>query len=304
MSDALTLGIAGCGRIVQAGYVPALGRLPELEVVAVADPVRDRRERVAAEIAGAPRPFASVGEMLEATRPEAVLVASPPSAHLEHATGAADAGAVILVEKPPGRDLADAEAIARLRPRPWIGFNRRFSHLRSLAGRLPGEGTLDVSIAISYRRRSWRAHEVRTDALADLGPHAVDLARRILEGLDSVRAAEIDFDRAELDVSGSRGRARIICATNRPWTERIEVRSAGRRVAASLHGGLRSQLRLRRKGGEHPLTASLAAQMGAFAAAAAGDADGLATAADGVAVMRALEAVRRSASTGCREVRI
>jgi predicted dehydrogenase len=51
--------------------------------------------------------------------------------------------------------------------------------------------------------------------------------------------------------------------------------------------------------GEHQLVASISRQLDAFAAAVRGEpADGLATAEDGVAVMAALEAARRSARAG------
>ncbi len=97
-----------------------------------------------------------------------------------------------LVEKPPGRDAAEAERLAALEPAVWVGFNRRFSHLAVLAPRVPENGELEVSLRLSYRRASWRAHEVSDDALGDLGPHLADLAACLLGGeLSSARADSI-----------------------------------------------------------------------------------------------------------------
>ena len=304
----LPLAFAGSGRLVEFGYLPALRSVPELRLVAVADPDRSRRERVSAAAGDGIRAFASVGEMLDAVAPAAVVVASPPEHHLEHAALCADAGAAALVEKPPGRNLDEAEGIASLRPSPWIAFNRRFSHLRAIADKLPGEGPLEVSIRIAYRRRSWRAHQVESDALDDLGPHALDLARSILGPIGSVSGSQVEFDRAEMSLKGSRGGARLVCATDRPWSERVEVRAAGgHRLARSVHGGpaamVTGRLRALRRGrGEHPLVGSLAAQLRAFSDAADGDGRGLGSAADGVAVMRAISGVRRSAAAGGNEV--
>ena len=81
----LRLAIAGCGRISELGYVPALRRVPELRLCAVADPDRGRRERLARLAGVGPAPFGSVAEMVRATSPDAVVVASPPELHLEHA---------------------------------------------------------------------------------------------------------------------------------------------------------------------------------------------------------------------------
>jgi predicted dehydrogenase len=303
MDDAapLRLAIAGCGRISELGYLPALRRVPELRLCAVADPHRGRRERLARLAGVGPAPFGSVAEMVTATTPDAVIVASPPELHLEHAESAAGAGAGVLVEKPPGRGRQEAERLARLDGPVWVGFNRRFSHLRTLAGRVPPAGELRVSLRISYRRASWRPHQVRDDALADLGPHLADLAGCLLGGeLSGARARALEGRRARVELLGARGAAALDCATDSSWRERVEVRDGdGVLAARSVQGGTVRNLAARLRGQEHPLVDSLARQLRAFARAVGGNGDGtLATARDGARAMAALDAARRSAAAG------
>jgi predicted dehydrogenase len=157
-----------------------------------------------------------------------------------------------------------------------------------------------VILEISYRRGGWGAHTVRDDALTDLGPHLVDMARW-LTGADvtEVRRADVSHERAEFNLVLGAARARIRCATDRPHHERIEVRHrngglVGRLIRGGLIAAVRGRLAPR---GPHPLVASLTAQLEALARATRGEPESaLGTAADGVAVMAVLEAVRSAAS--------
>jgi predicted dehydrogenase len=301
MDEPLTIAIAGCGRISELGHVPALRRVPELRLCAVADPDRGRRERLASAAGGDPRAYESVAEMVASMRPDAVIVASPPELHLEHAEIAVAGGCRVLVEKPPGRGREEAERLTRLGGRLWVAFNRRFSHLRALSGRVPAEGELRVRLRISYRRTSWRAHQVRDDALSDLGPHLADLAGCLLGGeLSGARASALGSRRACVELLGARGSARVECVTDSPWSERIEVRDVdGRLAARSVQGGTARNVAARLRGGEHPLVDSLARQLRSFARVVGGDGDGtLATARDGARAMAAVDAARRSAARG------
>jgi predicted dehydrogenase len=295
---ALSLAIAGCGRISERGYLPALRHVPEWDLVAVADPDAERRACLASG-SSQPRQYGSVAEMVASERLDGVVVASPPECHVEHAEAAARAGALVLVEKPPGRGPEDARRLAEL-DRVRIGFNRRFSHLRALEGRVPS-GPLDLSLRISYRRSSWRPHQVRDDALSDLGPHLADLAGCLLGGsIERVRADSVAERGARVVLDGPGGRAALRCDTDAPWVERIEVRdSRGRIAARSVHGGLVRGATARLRRGEHPLVESLAAQLRALARVAHGeDAPTLARPGDGERAMLALEAARRSAAAG------
>ena len=225
----LRLGIVGCGRLAEHGYLPAIAGADGAEVVALADPVRARCELVASLCGSAPSLHADVEDLTADQRVEAVIVASPPGEHLAAATAAATAGLTCLVEKPPGPDARSARELATLSPAPWIGFNRRFQQGLELIDRIPGRGELELELELRYRRASWQAHVVRDDALLDLAPHLIDLALLLGGGPGGVVSAAASPERADLVLELERGTARIRCATDRAHLERIgRARRRGR----------------------------------------------------------------------------
>ncbi|MFP3899687.1 MAG: Gfo/Idh/MocA family protein [Acidimicrobiia bacterium] len=306
MTEPLRVGLVGCGRLAERGYLAAFRATRAVRLVAVADPDPARRARVAESAAvgsGVPAGYATADELLDGTAVDAVVLATPAAAHVADAVRAAGAGVAVLVEKPPAPDAATAARLARLRPAPWVGFNRRFDPgVRRVRAGLPTVTELDLRLAIRYRRRSWGAHAVRDDALLDLAPHLVDLARWLGGGdaLD-VRTAELSAERAAFEVAMARGRATVRVATDRAHAELVEVRDrAGRLLARHRTGGLLAAVPARlRPGRPHPLVGSLSAQLDAFARAVnTGDARDLGTAADGAAAMATIDAARASAARG------
>ena len=192
-------------------------------------------------------------------------------------------------------------AIAALDPPPWVAFNRRFDPGAAAVRRaIPAEAPVTVELEIHYRRASWGAVSVADDALGDLGPHLVDWARWLLDAeVVEVRAASLAHERAALTLDLGRGRtARLRAATDAPHRERVEVRDpSGALIARHRRGGLVDGVLGRLRPGPHPLAASLAAQLDAFAAAVAGrPAPDLGTAADGAACMAVIDAARTRAA--------
>jgi myo-inositol 2-dehydrogenase/D-chiro-inositol 1-dehydrogenase len=227
---------------------------------------------------------------------DAVVVATPVAAHLGDARAAAAAGLPTLVEKPPARDSGEARLLADLDPPPWIGFNRRFDP--ALLRPRPN-GRLELRLTLHYRRASWRPLEVFDEALLDLGPHAVDLARWLARSpVRRVRTRSLTPQRCQLELELEAGRAVLSCATDRVFREVVEVR--GSSVVRVTRGGVRAAVLARlRLAGEHVLVDSLVAELEAFCSAVRGRGDGtLATAADGAAAMAAVDAARRSAARG------
>jgi YD repeat-containing protein len=302
--EPLALGLVGCGRLAAAGYVPALATSGRFRLVAVADPDPGRSAAIAqlAGDAGVIAQHPDTARLLHDERVDALVVASPVDAHLADASQAAASGVPVLVEKPPAPDAHGAAQLAALSPVPWIGFNRRFDPgARALRARLPSTGEIDVDLSIAYRRRGWSAHVVHDDALLDLGPHLVDWARW-LSGAEVVEVlrAWIAPEQAVVELRLDRGRARLTARTDRPHHERIVVRDGeGRRLGHHRLGGPVAAVvgRVQRRPGR--LVRSLAAQLDAFAeAAAVGSHPVLATAADGHAVMQVLDAARRCGRRG------
>jgi predicted dehydrogenase len=312
----LRLGLVGCGRLAERGYLPALARVPSLELAAVVDHDPVRREHLAA-LAGGVGSHESLARALARPTIEALVLATPAPAHLPDARLAAARGVPTLVEKPPAPDAVSAAALAELRPAPLVGFNRRFDPgVASLLEAVDGSKVAELRLDLGYRRAAWGSHQAADDALLDLGPHLVDLARWLSGSpVRSVRCRAARPERIELELELERGRARLRCSTQRPWRERFEARDgSGRVIARHRAGGLRHAAGgvLPRPGRSkadharpaHPLVESLVRQLEAFAATArGGPSTDLATAGDGAAVMAAIDAARRSARHGGRPER-
>ena len=293
MSD-LRIGLVGAGRLAEVGYVPAAVAARGVRLAAVAEPDAARRARVAGDLPA----FPSAAALLAEADVDALVLATPAAAHLADARAAAAAGVPVLVEKPPAPDRAGAVALAALRPAPFVAFNRRFDPAIA-ALRAPG-AEVALHLGIAYRRGGWAPHTVADDALLDLGPHLVDLARWLTGAeVSEVRRVGLTPRRAEFDLVLGAARARIRCATDRLHDERVEVRTReGRLLARHRVGGPVAAVlgRLPLGRAPHPLVASLTAELEAFARTVRGTPDPtLGTAADGVAVLAVLDEVRARA---------
>ena len=293
----LRLGLVGCGRLAELGYVPAAQAAPGVQFVAVADPDRTRRGIVAAKLGASGH--ARVGELLAAGPLDGLVVCTPAEHHEEVAAMAAQAGLTALVEKPPAPDAQGALQIAALSPAPWIAFNRRFDQGLKLRDSVPPGGDLTMKMVLHYRRDSWRPVARGDDALLDLAPHLIDLALHLTGSLPVAVRANATRDRAGIVLATTRAEVQIECATNRPHHELVEIRGADGRLAGRAVSAGRARGALARLTGAHPLVRSLRLQLEAYARALRGaDAGPLASAAEGAAVMRVLDAARRSDAVG------
>lgn len=104
------VGANGHGRSHRRTIAPlhAAGRLC---LVALVD-VRPLEDEPAAPVPLEARVFTDHRAMLAATRPDVVVVCTPPHTHLPIALDILDAGADLLLEKPPVLDLAEHRALA------------------------------------------------------------------------------------------------------------------------------------------------------------------------------------------------
>jgi myo-inositol 2-dehydrogenase/D-chiro-inositol 1-dehydrogenase len=128
-SNRLRIGIIGAGRIGTVHAESIAFRLPEAEIVSIADVNRDAARRVA-ERCGIPTVAASSEEIFSNPRVDAVLICSSTDTHAELIGEAARAGKHIFCEKPIAHDLSKIDvaldAVKRAGVKLQIGFNRRF----------------------------------------------------------------------------------------------------------------------------------------------------------------------------------
>lgn len=294
----IRVGLVGCGRVAEFGYLPAFKHAQGVTLAGIADISLSRCRALAPDVTA----FGNIQSLIQAREIDALVISVPTRFHLEYARLAAEAGVPCLVEKPPGIDVQEARALQALRPAPWIAFNRRFEPgLHALKHAIPDAQGFVMHLELQYRRKTWKPFDMHDDALLDLGPHLIDLARWLSESeVCSVRTLSLDEEHAEFELELQHGRAVVVCSTNRPYRERMEITDAhGRLCASHRRGGIvRGILARLRPKRENPLVSSMVRQLEAFGHAVRGSGEGprLASVTEGIAVMSVIEAVRRSAA--------
>jgi len=131
MSATVGLAIIGCGQIAQH-HIRNAQDDPRVRWVACCDTRPEAVEERANEF-DIPGRYTDLDKLLADPAVEAVIVATPPTVHVEPAVVAFEAGKHVLVEKPIGICAAEAEAIAAAQPAGRVGgcCSARFRGTRS-----------------------------------------------------------------------------------------------------------------------------------------------------------------------------
>jgi len=206
LRQSVRLGIIGFGKLAREYYVPALRHLRDARVTAVADPLpasrREAERRFPGVVVGE-----SGDEIIERGAADALLVASPPSTHLEIWRRAAARGLPAFVEKPlflPGQ-LAAFQPASDAGRLLMVNFNRRFwpayQKLAGLArsGRIgkpeQAEFALHTDILRWCSVTQHRLSPAEGGALYDVGSQMVDLALALADEEPIAVGAEADSKR-------------------------------------------------------------------------------------------------------------
>lgn len=193
MAEPLRVALVGLGDIGQSAHLPALLRQPAVDLVALVDPVAERR--VAA--AGAGPAVAGLDEVLRPGDGVAVVLATPPWVTTDLAAQLLGGDRFVLAEKPIATSSAAAAPLVNLpaaqRSRLQVGLTYRhdpaMEQLRALIADGPLDGPLLVRAHIYDEQRNPAdpAHAERIlDALAHGSPvlhegsHVFDWLRYLL----------------------------------------------------------------------------------------------------------------------------
>ena len=185
---ALKVGLIGCGRIAQLAHLNILTRLPDVELIALAELDLQRREE-ACHRAPAAVALADYTELLAMPEVDAVVICLPNALHAETAVAALQRGKHVYLEKPLAPGLNEARSVLTA----WrnagvvgmIGFNYRFNALYQTARQYVQSGTLGELVSVrsvfSSAARTlptWkRQRQNGGGVLLDLALHHVDLVR-------------------------------------------------------------------------------------------------------------------------------
>lgn len=174
-----------------------LALVPDTKLVAIADPDAGSREAslaLAVELNQSIEAFADTAEMLEASSPEAVIIASPNFTHHAVLKEVMPRGLAILVEKPLCTTVVHAEEIAALAAGYpalfWVGLEYRYMPpVARFIERVHGGETGDVRMMYIREHRfpflpkvsDWNRFNRNTGGtLVEKCCHFFDLMRHIL----------------------------------------------------------------------------------------------------------------------------
>jgi myo-inositol 2-dehydrogenase / D-chiro-inositol 1-dehydrogenase len=191
----LRVGCVGTG-FIAGRHLAALSGFRDVEVVAVADPLRERAETAAARVGA--RAYGDGTALLESEELDAVWLCVPPYAH-----GPLEAAAVarrlpFFVEKPLALDLGTAREVAREVEAAglttavgyhWrhVGVVHRAAGLvRAAPAQLVTGAWLDRTPAAPW----WARREGSGGQVVEQTTHVLDLARLLAGEVASVAAAE------------------------------------------------------------------------------------------------------------------
>lgn len=197
MSDRkVRVGIIGCGGIANGKHLPSLKQVPEVEMVAFCDIIKDRADS-AAERFGTPeaKVYTDYKELLKDESIEVVHVLTPNRMHSIITVDALHAGKHVMCEKPMAINSAEAkkmlDAAKETGKKLTIGYQCRQRgdslYMKKLA--MDGVfGEIYYAKATALRRRAvptWgvflNEYEQGGGPLIDIGTHSLDLTLWIMD---------------------------------------------------------------------------------------------------------------------------
>ena len=196
----LTIGVVGCGAIVQSAHLPVLLAMRDARITALADSRADALAAVHARVPHA-RTFPSARELIAEGAVDAVVVAAPSALHADIAVAALESGRHLYLEKPIATSAADGQRVLDAWRRAGsvgvVGYNYRRNPLLQSAAAGLRRG--DVGRTVAFRTvfstcfheasptGTWRHSRTSGGgALLDLASHHIDLIR-FLSGAEVVR---------------------------------------------------------------------------------------------------------------------
>ena len=212
----LRVGVLGCGTIAYWAHLRNLARMPEVELIAGADP--DPRARDAAARLVKKPMLERADDLLGRSDIDALVISAPSHLHAELALSACAARKHFYLEKPiaisaeEGKRVVAAAAEARIIS--MIGFNRRVhpvvEQARAIikAGRLGRIQAIQLVASEPYVYNpmpEWRKERARGGGvMLELASHHIDLMRWLLDDEPARVEARIDSRVSDADLAWMR----------------------------------------------------------------------------------------------------
>ncbi|MDK8193533.1 Gfo/Idh/MocA family oxidoreductase [Paenibacillus sp. UMB7766-LJ446] len=194
----IKVAVFGCGAIAERRHIPEYAANENVELVAFADPIVERAEKMAETYGG--KAYSSYEELLASEEVDAVSVCTPNYLHAPMAIAAANAGKHVLVEKPMAVTTEEGEQMIEAAKKNgvylMVGHNQRLMPPHIKAKEILDSGKLGkvLNFRTSFGHpgpegwsvdgaESWffRKEEAIMGAMGDLGVHKSDFIRYLLD---------------------------------------------------------------------------------------------------------------------------
>ncbi|KOY17167.1 Gfo/Idh/MocA family protein [Paenibacillus xylanivorans] len=194
----IKVAVFGCGAIAERRHIPEYAANENVELVAFADPIVERAEKMAETYGG--KAYSSYEELLASEEVDAVSVCTPNYLHASMAIAAANAGKHVLVEKPMAVTTEEGEQMIEAAKKNgvylMVGHNQRLMPPHIKAKEILDSGKLGkvLNFRTSFGHpgpegwsvdgaESWffRKEEAIMGAMGDLGVHKSDFIRYLLD---------------------------------------------------------------------------------------------------------------------------
>ncbi|MDQ0285971.1 scyllo-inositol 2-dehydrogenase (NAD+) [Desulfofundulus luciae] len=185
----LACGVIGLGRLGFKHAETIAGRLANAKLVAVADPLKDNRERFLDRF-NQVKAYADYHDLLNDRDVNAVIIATPTSTHARIVVEAMEAGKAVFCEKPLSLDIDEANWVVQETEKRGafvqVGFMRRFDrgYVAAKEKLLSGEMGQPVFIHCIGRDPCAPPLEFARDSgglFLDMCIHDIDLARWLMD---------------------------------------------------------------------------------------------------------------------------
>jgi predicted dehydrogenase len=203
--------LIGLGAGPERILLPGLTSLDEINLASACDLNAEVRDRVARKW-HIPRTYGDASEMLDAEKPDLVVVGTPPKTHYKFSLLALDHGAHLLCEKPFMTSLAEAdEVLAKARKsHKMVGVNSQYYQMpiyrrlqtaldQDEAGRLYQIDAWQHMYLLPNEEGGWKADLMPRRVLFEFGTHAIDLICRFFGSYPEAVSARIARVRRDID---------------------------------------------------------------------------------------------------------
>lgn len=201
----IKIGIIGAGRMGITHY-SIINSHPDVEIESIADPSTLILTMMSKYLPV--KTFKDYNELMEETKPDAILVCTPPNLHFPIAKKAAEKGIHVFVEKPFTTKYNEASELARLfsgtRLVNQVGYVNRFNDVfvkvkELLDAQLIGKvirfksEMFSCTITNSDEGSGWRAtRESGGGAVFEMASHAIDLVNFLIGKPDKITGSSLN----------------------------------------------------------------------------------------------------------------